>query len=110
VAMAWLAKVCNGIKYYRNVHASLTQTAGKITIRINKQKIIKEYLPEIQKVTNHTTYITKQCQGVQNDTATVQLPTAKVSKQLMVGHLWPVGHLYPFYYTPIYKCTSDQIT
>jgi hypothetical protein len=41
VTMAWLAKVCNAIKQYRKVHHFFTQTVGKITVRINKQKIIK---------------------------------------------------------------------
>jgi hypothetical protein len=42
VTMAWLAKVCNGIKQYRKIHSSFTQTVGKIAICINEQKIIKE--------------------------------------------------------------------
>jgi hypothetical protein len=42
VTMACLAKVCNGIKQHRKVHSSFTQTVVKITVGINKQKIIKE--------------------------------------------------------------------
>jgi hypothetical protein len=42
VTMAWLAKICHGIKHYRKFHSSFTQTVSKITICINKQKIIKE--------------------------------------------------------------------
>jgi hypothetical protein len=45
--MAWLAEVCNGIKQWRKVHSSFTQTAGKIAVSINKEEIFKEYLPEI---------------------------------------------------------------
>jgi hypothetical protein len=65
--MAWLAKVCNGT----NRTEKSTQTADEITICINKKKLIKELLPEIQKVTNHVTYSTKVCQGVEKNTSTV---------------------------------------
>jgi hypothetical protein len=41
VSVAWLAKVCNSIKQYRRVHSSFMQTVGKITVRINKEKIIQ---------------------------------------------------------------------
>jgi hypothetical protein len=41
VTMAWLTKVCNGIKQYRKVHAYFTQTVGKITVCITKKRIIK---------------------------------------------------------------------
>jgi hypothetical protein len=41
VTVTWLAKICNGIKRCRKVHSSFTQTVGKITVGINKQKIIK---------------------------------------------------------------------
>jgi hypothetical protein len=42
VTSAWLAKLCNDIKQYREVHSSFTQTVGKITVCVNKQKIIKK--------------------------------------------------------------------
>jgi hypothetical protein len=71
VTVAWLAKVCNGIKQQRKVHCSFMRSVGKITVRINKQKRIKEYFPEIQRVANHAAYFTKECQGAENNTATV---------------------------------------
>jgi hypothetical protein len=41
VTMAWLAKSCNGIKQYRKVYSSITQTFYKITVGINEQKLLK---------------------------------------------------------------------
>jgi len=42
VTQAWLVKLCNDIKQNRKDHSSFTQTVGKITLCINKQKIIKK--------------------------------------------------------------------
>jgi hypothetical protein len=42
MTMAWLAKVCNVIKQYRKVLPSFMQIIGKITVSINKQKVIKK--------------------------------------------------------------------
>jgi hypothetical protein len=39
--MAWLAKDCDDKKQYRKVHSFFTQTIGKITVGVNKEKIIK---------------------------------------------------------------------
>jgi hypothetical protein len=39
--MAWLAEVRDDIKQYRKVHSSFMQTVGKITVRINKDKMLK---------------------------------------------------------------------
>jgi uncharacterized membrane protein YfhO len=71
VTIAWLAEVCNGKAQYRKVYSSFTQIVGKITVRINKRKIIKFWLPKIYMVTNQVTYFTKQRQGVEKNTATV---------------------------------------
>jgi hypothetical protein len=40
--MAWFADVCNGVKQYRKTHSSFTQIVVKITVTINKQKIIED--------------------------------------------------------------------
>jgi hypothetical protein len=41
VTSVWLAKLHNDMKQYINVRSSITQT-GKITVCINKQKIVQE--------------------------------------------------------------------
>jgi hypothetical protein len=45
---------------HRKVHSSSTQTVSKITVCINTQKIVKEGLPQTQRVKNHVTKITLQ--------------------------------------------------
>jgi hypothetical protein len=41
-AMAWLAKVCNGMKQQTNVHSSFTQIVGEVTTSTNNHKFIKK--------------------------------------------------------------------
>ena len=47
VIKAWLANIRNGIKQYRKVYSSFMKSAGKITINISQQEIIKESPAEI---------------------------------------------------------------
>jgi hypothetical protein len=44
---AWLAKVCNGIEWYRKVHTSFLLTPVNIILCISTQKIVKLQVPEI---------------------------------------------------------------
>ena len=75
-------------------------------------------------VTNQGTYFTKQCQDIEENAAAltctvpdspkenpiaalhVLLPSAKVSKYLMVRHHWPVGQPCPFSYIFIHSLRS----